>query len=200
MFFLFGEKNHATQVAQGQFKCPICLTQTKYTHHLVQSSFTLFGISIAKLNIISDYVVCHSCASCYDPQILEAPDKHRLAVDKAALIRTLCYLLSGYGDTQQSRARLIELYAKFTNIEITNLDISTELTVIDGGQAPTLPFLKQLAPTLSPKAKQDIIIACYQFANGSCLMEHHDRVRINTIASSLDISLPEVEYLINHHA
>jgi len=31
-------------------------------------------------------------------------------------------------------------------------------------------------------------------------MEHQDRVRVNTIASSMDVSLPEVEYLINHSA
>ena len=200
MFLLFGEKYHANQVATGQFECPICLSETHYTHHRVQPKFTLFGIGIAKLEITSDYVICHQCNSCYDPQIIATPSEQHIAIDKAALIRTLCYILSGYGDTGQSRTRLIQLYKQVTNIDITNQDISTELAVINSGKAPTLPFLKQVALRLSPKAKQDIIVACYQFASGSCLMEHQDHVRINTIASSLDISLPEVEYLINHNA
>jgi len=200
MFFLFGEKNNVQQVVTGQFQCPLCQATTDYSQHLNQPSYTFFGIPIAKLNVSSDYLVCHVCGSCYAPQIIEHPEDHQLAVDKAILIRTLCYLLSGYGDTVQARTRLIELYKRYALIEITNQNIDTELSVIQSGQHPTLPFIKQHTLRLSPKAKQDIIIACYQFANGSSLMEHQDRVRVNTIASSMDVSLPEVEYLINHSA
>jgi len=197
MFILFGEKAHATELATGQFGCPLCQQSTTYTHHQVQPYFTVFGINLAKLNICSDYVVCHLCASCYNPQIIVEPEQHSLAVDKAVILRALCYLLSGYGDTKQARVRLIELYQRHTNIQIGSHDIDTEMAVITGGTAPTLPFLKGATLNLSPKAKQDIVLACYQFAQGSCLMEHQDRVRINTIASSIDISLPEVTYLIN---
>lgn len=197
MFFLFGEKDHATQKAAGAFNCPLCLTNTRYTHQHVQPSFTLFGISIAKLDVSSDYVICHQCDSCYAPQVINKPEEHNLAVDKAVLLRTLCYLLSGYGNTQQSKDRLINIYQQYTNIDIAYEDIRTEVNVINAGHAPTLPFLKEHSVRLSPKAKHSIILACYQFADGSSMMEHQDRVRINTIASSLGISLPEVAYLIN---
>lgn len=197
MFIFFGEREQAIQITTSQFDCPVCQQSTQFTHHQVQCHFTIFGVKVAQLPIASNYVVCHICSSCFDPKILNDPQEFTLAVDKASLIRTLCYLLSGYGDTQQSRDRLIAIYKCHANIEITDHNIDTELFVIRSGNAPTLPFLKKIAHLLSPKAKQDIIIACYQFSVGSCMMEHHDRVRINTLASSINISLPEVEYLIN---
>jgi len=197
MFLLFGEKINLDPVVNGQFDCPLCQANTEYSLHRAQSVFTLFGIGLAKLEVTNHYVVCHQCASCYAPQILDEPQQHQLAIDKATLIRTLCYLLSGYGDTLQARARLTEIYQRFGLIEITSQDIDTELAAITSGEHPTLPFIKQHSIQLSPKAKQDIIVACYLFSDGSSMMEHQDRVRINTIASSMDISLPEVEYLIN---
>jgi len=200
MFFLFGEKTELHPIINGHFDCPLCQSNTEYSVHVAQPSYTLFGISIAKLEITSNYVVCHECASCYAPQIIDNPQEHQLAIDKATLLRTLCYLLSGYGDTLQSRARLIEIYKRFGLIEIESTDIDTELSVIESGQHPTLPFIKQQNIFLSPKAKQDIIIASYLFVSGSSLMQHVDRVRINTIASSMDVSLPEVEYLITHNS
>jgi len=200
MFFLFGEKTELHPIVSGQFECPLCQANTEYSRHVAQSSYTLFGISIAKLDITSNYVICHQCASCYAPQIIDNPQEHQLAIDKATLLRTLCYLLSGYGDTLQSRARLIEIYQRFGLIEIDSKDIDTELRAIESGQHPTLPFIQQQNIFLSPKAKQDIIIASYLFVSGSSLMQHADRVRINTIASSMDVSLPEVEYLITHNS
>ena len=129
-----------------------------------------------------------------EPNALSIAENNRLSnhVD----LRCLCYLLSGYGDTVHSRKRLIDLYKTHTNLVITNKNIDTELMFINSGNSPTLPFLQNVSNLLSAKAKQVIVLACYQFALGSSMMEHQDRVRINTIGSSINLSLPEVEYLI----
>lgn len=196
MLIFFGEHEIAQQVKSGEFPCPICNKQRVYSQHLAQSYFTIFWINVAKLENSSDYLQCNSCESCFNPLITQEPEKYRLAIDKSTILRCLCYLLSGYGDTVHSRKRLIDLYKTHTNLVITNKNIDTELMFINSGNSPTLPFLQNVSNLLSAKAKQVIVLACYQFALGSSMMEHQDRVRINTIGSSINLSLPEVEYLI----
>lgn len=200
MFLLLGEKEQAKPPVEGEFFCSVCEQKTPFSHHVVQRFFTLFGLSLAKLDTSSDYVRCNQCDSCYDPRILSQPQSYQTAIDKVAMLRALCYLLSGYGSTAQSRERVAQIYQHFTQLNVEQQILLNEVKIVEGGLAPTLPYLSNLRPLLSQQAKHNIVVACYQFANGSCMMEHQDRVRINTIASSLEISLPEVEYLINHSA
>ncbi|MCG7530587.1 hypothetical protein MHM98_04340 [Psychrobium sp. MM17-31] len=200
MFILMGEAEKVEPVKQGSFDCPNCQASQQYAHHQSTAYFTVFGIKVAKLNPLENFVMCCGCRSCFDPQILQSPENFSTAIDQLLLFRVLNYLLSGYGDTIHSRSRLQSLYQEFTGVEKSNIDIDEEQALINSGCAPTLPFLTTHKYLLSLEKKHQIVIAAYSFASGSCLMEHHDRVRINTIGSSLDLSLPEIEYLIvNSH-
>ncbi len=196
MFILMGETEKVAPVEQGNFDCPTCQSQQSYAHHQSTAYFTVFGISVAKLNSLANYVICQQCHCCYDPQIIDKPLQYSQALDHMVLFRVLNYLLSGYGDTIHSRQRLQAIYQQVTSTEKSNTDIDNEQSLINSGSAPTLPFLIQYKHVLSLEKKHQIVLAAFQFANGSCLMEHHDRVRLNTIGSSLDLSLPEIEYLI----
>lgn len=196
MFVLMGETEKTSPVQHGLFNCPICQSQQHYSHHHSTAYFTIFGISVAQLNTLSDYLSCDECSSCFSPQILDNPQAFSDATDHRLFLRVLCYLLSGYGDTVQSRNRLLDIYRVVTSQIKTPSDVTQELTIIESGHSPTLPFLTQHSHLVSAAKKHQLVIAAYQFANGSCLMEHHDRVRINTIGSSLGLSLPEIEYLI----
>ncbi|MGB0897907.1 MAG: hypothetical protein ACPGSN_01565 [Psychrobium sp.] len=196
MFILMGETEKVAPVEQGDFNCPTCKSKQTYAHHQSTAYFTVFGISVAKLNSLANYLICQQCHCCFDPQILHKPSQHLQALDHVVLFRVLNYLLSGYGDTIHSRQRLQQIYQEATSSEKSNTDIDHEQSIINSGSAPTLPFLTQYKHLLSLEKKHQIVVAAFQFANGSCLMEHHDRVRLNTIGSSLDLSLPEIEYLI----
>ncbi|WP_435276190.1 hypothetical protein ACMAZF_04035 [Psychrobium sp. nBUS_13] len=196
MFILMGETEKVAPVEQGNFDCPTCKSQQTYAHHQSTAYFTVFGISVAKLNSLANYVICQQCHCCFDPQILDKPSQHSQALDHMVLFRVLNYLLSGYGDTIHSRQRLQQIYQETTSNEKSNIDIDNEQSIINSGSAPTLPFLTQYKHLLSLEKKHQIVVAAFSFADGSCLMEHHDRVRLNTIGSSLDLSLPEIEYLI----
>jgi len=79
---------------------------------------------------------------------------------------------------------------------MTSADVHEELLAVNSDQSPTLSLLKDCTQWLSPVKKQQLIVAAFKFSQGSCLMEHHDRVRINTIGSSVGLSLPEIEYII----
>jgi len=195
-----GETEKASPLQHGQFNCPICANEQAYSLHDCAMFFTVFGISVARLNTVSHYLSCDQCGSCFPPQILEHPQQHLHAIDQQALFRVLCYLLSGYGDTVQSRQRLLNSYKSIAAKELCQKDIDSELAIINAGSAPTLPYLQNITHLLSPFKKQQLVMAAYNFANESCMMEHQDRVRINTIGSSIGLSLPEIEYLIvNNH-
>lgn len=196
MFILMGETEKKSPVKRGLFDCPICQSQQDYSHYNANAYFTIFGLSVAKLNSISDYLSCDGCSSCFSPQLLENAQAFNQATDQTIFIRALCYLLSGYGDTMQARSRLLDIYRVATGQTITQDDITHELATIESGDSPTLPFLTQYSHLVSETKKQQLVVAAFQFADGSCMMEHHDRVRINTIGSSLGLSLPEIEYLI----
>lgn len=196
MFILMGEKEKLLPVVRGTFDCKFCQSEQHYSHHQSMAYFTLFGIPIAKLNLLSNYLSCDECSACYSADILTDPQGTYPAIDHQLLFRILCYLLSGYGDTIQSRQRVISIYRMVTGQIKEQQDIDQEIAIIDSGNSPTLPLLVKHDHQLSPAKKQQLVVAAYQFAAGSCLMEHHDRVRINTIGSSLGLSLPEIEYLI----
>jgi hypothetical protein len=196
MFILMGETEKTSPLQQGQFDCPVCNGSRSYSIHHSTAYFTIFGISVARMNTLSHYLACDCCTSCFSPQILEQPAQHIQAIDHDALFRVLCYLLSGYGDTVQSRQRLLGIYKSRYQQDKSLSDIDNELNLITSGNAPTLPYLNDITYLLSPVKKQQLVIAAYEFSNGSCMMEHHDRVRINTIGSSIGLSLPEIEYLI----
>ncbi|NRA72098.1 MAG: hypothetical protein HRU24_13835 [Gammaproteobacteria bacterium] len=197
MLIFFGEQNTELECGTGQFYCPICDNVQAFVHHQVQSYFSLFFIKTFKLGLITDVVVCQQCHSCYDPNILTSPAKYQLAVDKAVLLRALCYILVGYGDTKHSRQRVVQLYFERSNLALSDSDITSDIAQIKSGNSATLPYLKANKTQLSHQAKQIIVLTCYQLAEQSCMMEHQDRVRINTIAAHLEIDLPEVEYLIS---
>ena len=144
----------------------------------------------------SDFLLCHHCGSCYDPQWLKSPSEYQQAIDKLVLLRVLCYLTFGYGDTIYSRKRVIEIYQKHTDIIIDDSDITNEMIKLSNNTNPTLSFLEAQKIFLSHQAKQKIILASYQFASQSCLMESEDKVRLNQIGAHIDIFLPEIEVLI----
>jgi len=196
MFILMGESEKALPLQHGQFDCPTCAVKQAYSLHECAMYFTIFGLSVARLNTVSHYLSCDLCGSCYSPEILEQPQQHLQAIDLQVLFRILCYLLCGYGDTVQSRQRVLNSYNSMAVKDYCMKDIDNELTIINAGSSPTLPYLQQNTHLLSPIKKQQLVMAAYNFANESCMMEHRDRVRINTIGSSMGLSLPEIEYLI----
>lgn len=196
MLILFGEQDITLEHNKGNFNCPICNGRQSFSHQQVQPYFSVFFVKTFKLPLKSNFVLCNNCRSCFDPQIIHLPERYQQAIDKSVLLRVLCYIIVGYGDTQYSRRRLIDIYYDHTNLAISDSDITTEVINISLGKSPTLPYIKDKKIFLSHIAKQIIVLASYQLASGSCMMEFDDRVRINTIAASLDIELPEVEYLI----
>ena len=196
MLIAFGEQNITLEQDRGTFDCPSCHDAQPYSHQQTQSYFSIFFIRTFKLPLKTDVVVCNHCHSCFDPQIIQLPVDFQTAIDKSVLLRTLCYLIVGYGDTQHSRQRLIDIYFDHTKTAIDDTEITNEIIDITTGNSPTLPFLNTNKLFLSHQAKQIIILASYQLAKQSCLMEFEDRVRINTIAANLDIEIHEVNYLI----
>ncbi len=196
MFILMGEAEKISPLKTGTFFCPICENDNAYTHHHSISYFTLFGIKVAKLDILSDYLSCNECVNCFSPQIISSPQQYNKSINQQVMLRVLCYLLSGYGDTIQSRERLLTIFKTMNDQEITFSDIDKELVVLTSSNTEILPFLNSKNLLLSSLKKQQLVIAAYKFTEGSCVMEHHDRVRVNTIGSSLGLSLPEIEYLI----
>jgi len=193
---IFGEQEVSSDLDKGTLDCPVCQCQQAFSHQQTQPYFYLFFIKTFKLALKSDFLLCQCCGSCYDPQRLEAPSDYQQAIDKIVLLRVLCYLATGYGDTSYSRQRLIDIYFEHTKITISDSDITDQMIAISNGQNPTLPYLQQQKIFLSHSAKQKIILASYQFSSQSCLMEHADKVRINQIGANIDILMPEVEYLI----
>lgn len=196
MFILMGEAEKLFPLKKGKFFCTMCKQDNDYTHHYSVNYFTVFGIKVAQLETLSDYITCDRCTSCFSPKAITSPELHQQAVEHYVLFRVLCYLLSGYGNTTDARNQLLSIFKEITNQSVTAQMIDNELKLIETGNVPTLPFLKAHTHLLSPLKKHMLIITSFNFANNICLMEHHDRVRINTIGSSLGLSLPEIEYLI----
>lgn len=196
MMVLFGEQEINSDHDEGQLECPICQCSQCFSHVQTQPYFYLFFIKTLKLPLKSDFLLCHHCGSCYDPQRLKVPSEFQQAIDKLVLLRVLCYLTFGYGDTVYSRNRVIEIYQKYTDITIDDSDITNEMIKLSNDTNPTLPYLQAQKLFLSHQAKQKIILASYQLASQSCLMESEDKVRLNQIGAHIDIFLPEMEQLI----
>ena len=197
MFVLFGEQSRNQEVASGDFDCPVCLGRQHYHHRRIKQYFSLFFIPLLPLEDSANYLICSGCQACFDPQILKQPQEYCQACNHQALRRALCYLVAGYGDTTRSREQMRTLYQDATGQPLDDAAIDDELQLIHSGLSATLPYLHQLAPRLSAHAKQQLVLASYQLARRLGEMDFDDRVRINTLAAELGLSLPEVNYLIS---
>jgi transcription elongation factor Elf1 len=196
MLIPFGEQDITVEYDKGNFNCSVCNGQQSFSHQQVHCYFSMFFVKTFKLALKSNFVLCDRCGACYNPRVLQSPEKFQQPIDQAVLLRVLCYIIAGYGDTKYSRQRLIDIYYDQTQQTLKDLDITSEIININSGNSPTLPYIKNNQIFLSHKAKQVIVLASYKLASESCMMEFEDRVRINTIAANMDIELVEVEYLV----
>ena len=197
MFVLFGEQSRNLEVGSGDFDCPVCRNRQRYHHRRIKQYFSLFFIPLLPLEDSANYLICSGCQACFDPQILKQPQEYRQACNHQALRRALCYLLAGYGVTTHGKQQADALFQDATGQPLDNAAIDNELQLINSGLSATLPYLHQLAPKLSAHAKQQLVLASYQLARQLGDMGFDDRVRINTLATELGLSLPEVNYLIS---
>ena len=81
MFILFGTKAREKDVGSGQFYCPRCRTNRRYTHRRASRYFTLYFIPLIPMGKLGEYVECGECGGRFDPQVLDIdPDR----IEKAA--------------------------------------------------------------------------------------------------------------------
>lgn len=194
---IIGEKQITKEVANGTFECPVCDSRQGYRHRQIKQYFSLFFIPLLPMNDSANYVICNHCLCCFDPRILTEPAVYSDPINHRAMRRALCYLLAGYGDSSVGRQQLSAIFQTYNGITLSPATVAQELQAITGGDSPTLPMLHKLSPQLSTHAKHQLLLACYQLCQGLTEMSFEDRVRINTLAAELELSIPEVNYLIS---
>ncbi len=72
---IFGTRGRETNVGTGRFFCPACARQSTYSHHRVQRYFTLYFIPLIPMDVLGEYVECHSCSERFDAEILHVPQE-----------------------------------------------------------------------------------------------------------------------------
>ena len=73
-----GTKAKETVIGTGDFKCPVCFSQTSYVRKRFDQYFTLFFIPLFKLGTLGEHTECLSCHSIIQDKsqhVIEEPEK-----------------------------------------------------------------------------------------------------------------------------
>ena len=70
LLVIFGFRNRSTKIGDGQFHCPTCGVQRRYTLRAVRRWFTLFWVPLVPGKVSARVVTCDVCASVFQESVL----------------------------------------------------------------------------------------------------------------------------------
>lgn len=192
MIFLFGEKIKRETSALGERHCPVCATSKPFSHVRETNYFHAFGLRLLPLEKIADFQQCDFCENAY-PYGAEVP-KYPAQV---ALTRTvLAYVLVGYGQ-QDHKELAADVAKKVTGFELDFDQFLSDVRALAAGRLDLIAQVKADASRLNVRGKQQVIEAAFLATHACCEIEYEDRLRINMIASAMDMSIAFVNATID---
>jgi hypothetical protein len=85
---IFGTSSKKKEIGQGEFFCPHCQQQRRYTRHSARPHFSLYFIPLVPIGNATEYIQCETCQRAFDVTVLD----HHAPVpsqDLATLLNTI---------------------------------------------------------------------------------------------------------------
>jgi len=67
---IFGTNSKKKQIGQGEFFCPHCQQQRRYTRHSARPHFSLYFIPLIPIGEATEYIQCTTCQTAFDVSVL----------------------------------------------------------------------------------------------------------------------------------
>lgn len=68
---IFGTKSKNKEIGQGEFFCPHCQGQRKYTRHTSRPHFSLYFIPLVPIGDTTEYIQCVTCQTAFAVNVLD---------------------------------------------------------------------------------------------------------------------------------
>ncbi len=188
MLFLFGERVRRSLTDRGRRECAVCGTQQTFVHAAETNYFTVFGLPLAPIEKVADYVLCQACETAY-------PDMESAAPCHVAAVRLVAtYIMAGYGMRHQVRI-IQDIATRVSGFPFPSEEIET--TIIGLDDQDVMSVLTQLAATMNDAAKLKVIEAAFLATHVCCEIQYEDRLRVNLMGNALGVSLQFVESAVS---
>ncbi|MEM7455464.1 MAG: TerB family tellurite resistance protein [Planctomycetota bacterium] len=176
---IFGWRGVTYTKDNGEFYCPHCSGQCQYRLKRVRNFFTLYFIPLIPLNLLGEFIECAHCGNQYAPEVLainpqtiaaaqqqaaeqavnEARDAYFIAV-RRVMVETM--VAKGHV-TDAERSEVAAAFAELSGQELSVQDLDHEISQAQRETA-AISALRQLAPGLNEKGKENVLFAAYRIA------------------------------------
>jgi uncharacterized tellurite resistance protein B-like protein len=190
MIFIFGFRNRASKVSEGDFFCPRCGADRHYVLQRFRRWFTLFFLPIFPMSGAKggEQVKCQTCNTAFRPEVLQTPTSAQLTDTIRDTMRLAAVAMLTAGDSWDVAARQCAIDA-ICSTGATGYDdnaLSEDLYNQDQGQLTSR--LGQLARGLNDPGKEMFITHLAQIAVADGPVSEGEQAVLNTAGSSLGMS------------
>ena len=153
MIFIGGFRSIGRRVGEGQFFCPQCGADRAYVRKLFRRWFTLFFIPVIPGKTLGEEVTCATCATSFDPQVLDQPTSGALtdAIRNAMRVAVVAMLRAG-GVSQPAARAAVEAVRSAGVDGWDDTMLAADLEQVDTSQLPA--YLAPLAQGLQEQGKE----------------------------------------------
>src|SRR5215831_18584319 len=171
MLIIFGFRGRGKTIATGEFHCPRCGVDRRYSHRTVRRWFTLFFIPLVPTGgEIGEHVRCDTCQTCFNMSVLASPTSAQLTenIRNAMRVCIVAILLAGDRVNIPSRVAAVNAARLAGLAEYDDAALDDDFGALAG--TAVAPYVEPLARSLNDQGRETFAmqIARVALADGQC--------------------------------
>lgn len=186
---IWGIRNRASKVSEGQFFCPRCGADRNYVLQRIRSWFTLFWIPLFPTGKPQgDIVRCQTCNAAFRPDVLQTPTSAAMTDSIREAMRTAAVVMLKAGNPYDPAARQAAVHGIVAAgaVDFNDGHLSEDLYSRD--QSQLLGQLSVLARGLTDQGKESFITRLAEIAAADGPPSDAERSVLDTVGAALGLS------------
>ncbi len=190
---ILGTRGVTSRRGAGMFFCPQCRGQREYEHKAVRRFFTLYFIPVIPLDLIGEYVECHTCRGAFDSSVLTIDVQ---AIESAVQqeffehvkrILVLFMIADGAADEQEMRA-VQEFLPSIGASRPDTGELARQVQLARDAQATAAAYARGIAEELSEEGKRLIVQGAFLVATAGGQLGPEHQAQLQQLPGALRMS------------
>lgn len=182
-------------LSEGTFHCPNCGGDRRYRHKEGRRWFTLFFVPVIPLTKVGEVVVCETCRTKYNVEVLGLPTAGQMEQAHPAAMRAAASVVLRAGDPTDpnARARAVSAVrgAGLRSYDDAQLDADLAQPGAAAGNA-----LAQAASVLAPEAREWLMAEATRVGLADGPLRETQRDALSAVGNSLQLTAAQVHGVI----
>ncbi len=195
MFIMWGFKVMFRSVGEGEFHCPGCGVDRRYSLRRARRWFTLFFIPVIPLKEVGSVIECSTCHRRFSEEVLSLPTANETADSIGFARRALAaHMVDVSDNTTVAREAAIAVMREsgMSEYEASQLDI-------DRGTSDwerVVSWARHLGPRLSPAGSETMLMGAARVAAADGAFTDAERTKLVDLGSAFGLTPLHVEGIL----